>query len=149
MFLNDFFGKRKILTEGLGKTFKKNWRLSNQFTVYVPRTKAFRVFMSGWEADGVDYLMGDVMDPNSPCNANTKKFFKQRFFSIHNMLMRGCEDDEMGEMSNAYHYPTGLTPETFTITPQGGESHDPCPFSKYSLKERYYFTYTISLIGKK
>jgi hypothetical protein len=77
IFLNDFFGKRgKILTRGMGETFRKHWELSNQFTVYVPRSKTFRVFMSGWEADGIDYLMGDVLDPESPCDAPTKRFFK-------------------------------------------------------------------------
>jgi hypothetical protein len=150
IFLNDFYGRGgKILTRGMGETFQKRWTLSNNFTVYVPRTKTFRVFMSGWEADGVDFLMGDIMDPASPCNDTIKHFFKHRFFDIRNMLMRGCEDDEMGEMSNVYHYPTGLhKPETFTLAPTGGESHDPCPFSQYKLKDRYFFTYTISLVSK-
>jgi hypothetical protein len=63
------------------------------------------------------------------------------------MLLRGCEDDEMGEMSGMYHYPTGITPATFTLAPTGGMSSDPCPFSKYSLKDRYFFTYTLSLVN--
>ena len=148
IFLNDFHGKGgKILTRGMGKTFKKHWTLSNEFTVYVPRGRAFRVFMSGWEADGVDYLMGDLMNPYNGCDINSKKFFKKRFFSIKNMLMRGCEDDEMGEMSGVYHYPTGIIPTSYTISPQSGESHDPCPFSKYPLKDRYFLTYTLSLVN--
>ena len=147
IFLNDFLGKKgKVLTRGLGETFKKKWELNNQFTVYVPRAKTFRVFMSGWEADGVDYLMGELMDPASPCNRKTKHFLYTRFFSIKNMLLRGCEDDEMGEMSDVYHYPMGSTPDIITLSPKGGMSNDPCPFSKYSLKDRYFFTYTISQV---
>lgn len=147
IFVNDFLGKGgKILTRGLGETFKKHWTLSNEFTVYVPRTKTFRVFMSGWEADGVDFLMGELMDPASPCNKKTKHFLSTRFFSIQNMLLRGCEDDEMGEMSDVYRYPMGTIPTSFTLSPKGGQSNDPCPFSKYPLKDRYYFTYTISLV---
>lgn len=146
IFLNDFYGKDgRILSRGLGETFRKNWTLSNEFTIYVPRSKPFRVFMAGWEADGVDFLMGDVMDPFSPCDVNTKQFFKRRFFDIRNMLMRGCEDDEMGEMSNMHRFPTGSVPTSFTLTPPGGESHDPCPFSQYPLKNRYFLTYSIRL----
>lgn len=146
IFLNDFFGKGgKILTRGMGETFKKHWKLSNEFTIYVPRGRTFRVFMSGWEADGVDFLMGDIMDPASPCDLKTKHFFKQRFFSIRNMLLRGCEDDEMGEMSAVHHYPASTMLTSFTLSPAGGESHDPCPFSKYSLKDRYFFSYTVKL----
>jgi hypothetical protein len=146
IFLNDFFGKGgKILTRGMGETFKKHWKLSNEFTVYVPRHRTFRVFMSGWEADGVDYLMGDIMDPASPCDGQTKHFLRKRFFDIRNMLIKGCEDDEMGEMSAVYRYPTGIAPATFTLSPQDGQSNDPCPFSKYSLKDRYFLTYTVKL----
>ena len=146
IFLNDFFAKRgKILTHGMGETFRKRWELSNEFTVYLPRRKAFRVFMSGWEADGIDYLMGDVLDPESPCDAPTKRFFKKRFFDMGKMLMKGCEDDEMGEMSAVHRYPSGVTPVSFTISPTGGESHDPCPFSKYPLKNRYFLSYTVKL----
>jgi hypothetical protein len=60
------------------------------------------------------------------------------------MLMRGCEDDEMGEMSAVHHYPAGVTPVSYT-TSAIGESHDPCPFSKYPLKNRYFLSYTIRL----
>jgi len=146
IFLNDFFGKGgKVLSRGMGETFKRHWALTNEFTLYVPRSRAFRVFMSGWEADGVDFLMGKLMDPASPCDKKTKRFFKNSFFSIRNMLLRGCEDDELGEMSAVYHYPAGLAPTTFTLAPTVGMSTDPCPFSKYPLKDRYFFTYTVKL----
>lgn len=146
VFLNDFCGKGgKILTRGMGETFRKNWRLTNEFTVYVPRTTSFRVFMSGWEADGVDFLMGDIMDPFSPCDKETKKFLKHKFFDIGHMLMKGCEDDELGEMSQMHRYSGGAAPASFTITPPGGESHDPCPMSSYSLKNRYFLTYSVRL----
>ena len=148
IFLNDFHGKGgKILTRGLGKTFKKHWDLSNEFTLYVPRQKKFRVFMSGWEADGVDFLMGKLLDPNSGCDKKTKRFLKNSFFSFKDMLLRGCEDDELGEMGNLHSFPAGITPAKYTLSPQSGMSTDPCPFSKYPLKDRYFLSYEVRLIN--
>ena len=146
IFLNDFFGKGgKVLTRGMGETAKKHWDLSNSFTLYVPRGKKFRVYMAGWEADGVDYLMGDIMDPASPCDTKTKHYFKRKFFSISNMFFRGCEDDKFGEISNLYGYSSTLAEGGFcTLAPQNGKSEDPCPNSKYSLKDRYFFSYCIT-----
>lgn len=149
IFLNDFHGRHnKILTAGLGKTFKKHWKLNNQFTVYVPRKSSFRVYMSGWEADGVDFLMGTIINPATLCNNNTRKFFRKKFFSIKNMLLRGCEDDELAETSALQKYPAGISPTTITIAPTEGRNQDPCPFSKYPLKNRYFLTYTFSQVGK-
>ena len=150
VFINDFLAKKgKVMSRGLGETFRKRWTLPNEFTVYLPRSRAFRVYMTGWEADGVDYLMGELMDPASPCNRKTKFFLYTRFFSIRNMLLTGCEDDEMAEMGELYHYPMCLMPSTITISPKGGMSTDPCPFSKYPLKDRYFLTYTISQMKRK
>lgn len=148
IFMNDFFGKGgKILTRGMGETFKKRWNLSNAFTLYVPRGRTFRVFMSGWEADGVDFLMGKLLDPAAVCDKKTKRFFKKSFFNIRNMLLRGCEDDELGEMSAVYRYPIGIDPVLFTLAPMSGVSGDPCPFSKYPLKNRYFLSYTVKLVN--
>lgn len=147
IFLNDFFGKRgKILTRGMGKTFKKHWALSNEFTLYVPRTRTFRVYMAGWEADGVDFLMGKLLDPASVCDEKTRRFLKNSIFSFRNMFLRGCEDDELGEISDVHYYPTGIIPATFTLAPTRGMSNDPCPFSKYPLKDRYFLTYEVRLM---
>jgi hypothetical protein len=105
--------------------------------------------MAGWEADGADFLMGDVSDPGMECNRKTKRFFKTRLFSIKNMLLRGCLDDEMGQMGALHRYPVGADPTAFTISPQDGMNNDPCPFSTYPLKNRYFFTYTVKLLQNK
>jgi hypothetical protein len=75
----------------------------------------------------------------------TKRSLRDKFFDLGHMVIKGCEDDELGEMSNVHRYPTGSVPTSFTITPPGGESHDPCPFSKYPLKNRYFLTYSVRL----
>ena len=148
IFLNDFHGKKgKILTKGLGKTYFHKWALNNEFTVYVPRGKNFRVYMSGWEVDGIDLLAGDIMDSGSPCDKETKRFFKKRIFSIQNMFFKGCLDDEFGEIGNLHGYNTLGRTDHFTNSPHEGKNDDPCPFSKFDLKDRYFLSYTIEKIN--
>jgi len=148
IFLNDFHGKKgKILTKGLGKTYKHKWVLNNEFTLCVPRGKSFRVYMSGWEVDGIDLLSGDILDPGSPCDRKTKRFFKNRIFSIKNMLLKGCLDDEFGEISNLHSFDKLGRLDHFTNSPHEGKNDDPCPFSKYDLKDRYFLSYTIEKVN--
>ncbi len=147
IFLNDFHGKKgKILTKGLGKTYYHKWNLNNEFTVVVPRGKNFRVYMSGWEVDGIDLLAGDILDGGSPCDRKTKRFFKNRIFSIQNMLLKGCLDDEFGEISNLHSYDKLGSIDHFCNSPHEGKNDDPCPFSKFELKDRYFLSYTIEKV---
>ena len=100
--------------------------------------------MSGWEGDGVDFLMGNLLDPNSLCDRKTKHFLKRKFFSVKNMLFKGCEDDELSEISTLFSYNSAFENGGLcTFSPQSGISADPCPFSKYSFKDRYFFTYCV------
>ena len=148
IFVNDFYPKKgRILTKGLGKTRKHKWDMNNEFVVYVPRGKSFRVYMSGWENDGVDLLFGNLLDPSSPCNRKTKRFFKNSIFSFKNMLLKGCMDDEFGEISNLHSYDKLGRTDHFTNSPHSGENDDPCPFSKYPLKDRYFLSYTIEKLN--
>lgn len=148
IFLNDFHGKKgKILTKGMGKTRKHKWALDNEFTVYVPRGKSFRVYMAGWEVDGVDRLAGELLDPNSPCDRKTKRFIKDKLFSIRNMLLKGCLDDEYGAIVNLHSFDRLGRTDRFTNSPQSGRNEDPCPFSKFDLKDRYFLTYTIEKVN--
>lgn len=144
IFVNDFFGKKgKILSKGLGKTYKHKWTLNNEFTVYVPRGKNFRVFMGGWEVDGIDGLMGTLLDPSSPCNRKTKHFFKNNIFSFWHMWMKGCLDDNWGETSKLHNYNNLGKIDHIVNSPQSGVNDDPCPGSKYPLKDRVFLYYTI------
>lgn len=148
VFVNDFFAKKgKILTKGLGKTRKKKWELENEFVVYVPRGEKFRVLISGWEADGVDHLAGNLLDPRSTCDRKTKKFIKDRLFSFRNMLLKGCMDDQFGEISQLHSYDRLGRNDRFVNAPKEGYNEDPCPFSKYPLKDRYFISYSIEKIN--
>lgn len=147
IFLNDFYGKKgRVLSRGMGKTFKKDWTLNNEFTLYLPHDKNFRVYMAGWEVDGIDDLMGDLLNPYSDCDRKTKFNFKKKLFDIKHMLLAGCMDDEYGEISRL-HNSKGLSDTNFfTWSPKDGINDDPCPFSKYPLKDRYFLSYTINKI---
>jgi hypothetical protein len=148
IFINDFFPKKgKILSKGMGKTYKHRWNLNNEFTLYVPRGKSFRVFMSGWEDDGIDMLFGKLLDPASPCNRKTKRWFKNSVFSVKNMLFQGCMDDNFGETSKLYSYDRLGKVNQFSNSPQSGVNDDPCPGSRYPLKDRVFLSYTIEKIN--
>jgi hypothetical protein len=146
VLLNDFFSsKGKVLSRGLGKTTKRNWQLSNSFKVFVPDAKKFRVYAAGWEADGVDRLMGQVVDQCQPCTPKTKRFFKKKMINIA-MALGGCFDDRIGEATKL-HAPTDLLNYNyFKSAPTEGENEDVCPFSKHDLKDRYFINYTIESI---
>ena len=147
IFVNDFFPKKgKILTKGLGKTYKHHWTLNNEFIVCVPRGKSFRVNMSGWEVDGVDMLFGKLLDPGAPCNRKTKNTFKAESFTT-TMFARGCLDDNYGEITKLHNYNNLGKIDQFKNSPQTGINDDPCPFSKYPLKDRVFLTYTIEKIN--
>ncbi|MDB5281388.1 MAG: hypothetical protein JWO06_463 [Bacteroidota bacterium] len=147
IFVNDFFPKKgKILTKGLGKTYKHRWTLNNEFTVCVPRGKSFRVDMNGWEVDGVDMLTGKLLDPGSPCNRKTKALFKRSSFNF-TMFLRGCLDDDFGEISKLHSYDRLGKIDRFTNSPQSGMNDDPCPGSQYPLKDRYFLRYTIEKVN--
>jgi hypothetical protein len=39
-----------------------------------------------------------------------------------------------------------MDPVSFTLAPTVGVSSDPCPFSKYPLKNRYFLSYTVKTV---
>jgi hypothetical protein len=145
--VNDFFGKKgKVLSKGMGKTYRHKWNLNNEFMLYVPRGKNFRVFMNGWEVDGLDMLFGTLLDPGSPCNKKTKRWIKNVSFSLK-IFLKGCLDDSWGQTSKLHSYDKLGKTDKFTNSPQSGMNDDPCPFSKYPLKDRVFLSYTIEKVN--
>lgn len=145
IFLNEFLCKDdRVLTTGISNTRKKDFKLSNSFTLYVPADRKFRVQLNGWESDGVEYFMGDLINPYLPCTNKTRRLFKLKLFSFNRMLMPGCVNDEMGEISGLHTLQHLADDNLFTIGPKDGINDDPCPFSKYPLKDTYFLRYTIT-----
>jgi len=146
ILLNDFFPSHgKILSRGLGKTTKHKWELKNSFKLYVPDDKKFRVYAAGWEADGVDRLMGQATDQCQPCTPKTKRFFKRKMINLA-MAWGGCFDDRFGEATKLHAPKDLLDYNYFKSSPFEGVNEDVCPFSKYDLKDRYFLNYTIERV---
>jgi hypothetical protein len=72
---------------------------------------------------------------------------KDKLFSITHMLFRGCLDDQYGEISQLHSYDKLGRTNHFNNSPQEGMNEDPCPGSKYPLKDRYFLSYTIEKIN--
>ena len=146
VFLNDFFGKgNRILSAGLGKTRKKKWKMNISFLLSAQEQDRFRVMAYGYERDGVDLLMGNLLNPEADCEPRMKRYLKARMFSFGKMLMKGCMDDEFGA-AGALHgkMETGQVLR-FRMGPdeKQGKNEDPCPGSSFSLKDRFFLSYRI------
>ena len=129
----------------MGNTPKNTFELNNVFTIYVPDSSYFRVYAAGWDADGVDYFMGDIFNPYSSCNSRNKLYLKSKLFNINHMILSGCMDDKLGEISTI-HSPASLVQSNFfSSSPKDGMNDDPCPFSKFLLKNRYTLYYSIEM----
>ncbi|HXH19592.1 MAG TPA: hypothetical protein VNJ07_10970 [Chitinophagales bacterium] len=109
LFVNDFFGKKDILNGGLGKSYRKRWKLDFSFTVNVPEGVEFRVFAGGWECDGFEERMGSLSDPYLPCSPATKKALNRKLNIVSPLRFKGCLSDMIGEVHDFY------SPESLTV----------------------------------
>lgn len=144
IFLNEFVTKRKdILRAGLGKTIKRNWKIKKSFTVHVPENRSFRVYAGGWEADGVDKVMGYVVDQNSDCSTELKNRINDLMLDPTPVGYGGCEDDNMGE-AIILHRPVDLESlSSFTISGDGKEYKENCPLGNRTPVDFFRLEYSI------
>lgn len=144
IFLNEFVSKRKdILRAGLGKTIRRSWKIKKSFTVHVPEDRKFRVYVGGWEADGVDKVMGHIIDQNSDCTCELKNRLNDLMFDPTPVGYGGCEDDNMGE-SIIYHSPLELKSNTHFIISGDGKSYkENCPLGNRTPVDFHRLEYSI------
>lgn len=148
-FLNDTLGgKNDILNKKFGKTRKKKWDIGKSFIIHVPEGWRYRVMAKGWEADGVNKLFGQIMDHNSPCTKETRKFIHDQMMDWTPVGWGGCMDDFTG-MAESFHTAIDLkTPTSFEIRPQDGKNGDFCPGADYNLKDYFSLYYTVEKISE-
>ncbi len=143
LFLNDFADSEDILDDGIGKTWKRKIKINQEFTVYLPAGKQFRVHLGGWEADGVNDIFGRLMDQYSPCNAETRKWMMDNLDVISPLKLKGCLDDHIGEV-HAMHSATDIGDgQSYSVKSDGLKHKEICPFESGKQKNRFVLKYTI------
>lgn len=144
IFLNEFVSHTNdILRSGLGKTIKRNWKINKPFQIHVPQDRKFRIYVGGWEADGVDKVMGCIIDQNAECTTELKNRINDLMLDPTPVGYGGCEDDNMGE-SIIYHSNTDLTSKThFTISSDGKPYKENCPLGHRTPVDFHRLEYSI------
>jgi len=143
IFFNEFIEVDEILSNGIGKTNKKKWEINQEFIVHVRKGDSFRVHAGGWEADGIDQIMGTLMDPYSPCNSTTKEWVNKTMKVASPLRFNGCLDDHIGEV-HAMHYESDLGDGgNFNVLSDGRREIDFCPCNSGKQENIFELSYSI------
>ena len=144
MFLNEFVSNTTdILRAGLGRTIKRNWKINKSLTVHVPEDREFRVYVGGWEADGVDKVMGRIIDQYSDCTSEVKNRINDLMLDPTPVGYGGCEDDNMGEAIK-YHKASEIgTERSYTISGAGKSYKENCPLGRRTPVDFHRLEYSI------
>ena len=144
IFINEHVSNSKdILRHGFGKTIRKRWKINKSMTVHVPEDRSFRVYVGGWEADGVDKVMGHIVDQNSDCSHNVKARINDLMLDPSPVGYGGCEDDNMGE-SVMFHSPSDLREVgSYLSVGNGNPYKENCPFGNRTPVNFHQLEYSI------
>ncbi|MFC2176068.1 hypothetical protein ACFLR1_03770 [Bacteroidota bacterium] len=144
IFFNEFATKQKdVLRNGIGKTYRRTWKLGNTFTVHVPQDRKFRVYVGGWEGDGSEKILGYIIDQNSDCSQALKAEINDIMLDPTPMGLSGCEDDNIGE-AIMYHTPAALKDTTnFLIKGDGKPYQENCPVGQQVPVDFHRLQYSV------
>lgn len=141
-FINEWSPSEDILNKGWGKSCKRKWKFQISDTLWIHKDSLFRVQFSAWEADGVDKVMGELLNQNCDCEYITKKTLTKKLLNLK-LFFRGCKDDVLRE-GYQYHKASEIEgKQKFILFNEGELQDDPCPFGKFNPSKRLKFTYTI------
>lgn len=145
IFFNEFATEKKnILKNGVGKTYRRKWKIDNSFIVHVPEDRQFRVYVGGWEADGAEKIMGHIIDQYSECTTELKNRINDKMLDPTPMGYAGCEDDNFGE-AIMFHSPEQLiNARAFLIKGDGTPYKENCPFGKVNPVDFHRLEYSIT-----
>jgi hypothetical protein len=145
LFLNEFVSTNKdILRSGLGKTIRRNWKINKSLTVHVPVNRSFRVYTGGWEADGVDKVMGRIVDQYSDCSTDLKTRINDLMLDPTPVGYGGCEDDNIGEAIKFHSDAEIGDYSSFVISGNGKSYKENCPFGKRTPVDFHRLEYSIT-----
>jgi len=145
IFFNEFATDQKnILINGIGKTYRRKWKIDNTFVVHVPEDRQFRVYVGGWEGDGAEKIMGHIIDQYSECTTELKDRINDKMLDPTPMGYAGCEDDNFGE-AIMFHSPEQLiNASAFLIKGDGTPYKENCPFGKINPVDFHRLEYTVT-----
>ncbi|MBZ5637184.1 MAG: hypothetical protein LAO51_00355 [Acidobacteriia bacterium] len=94
-----------------------------QFTLVLPPGGKFRIHTDGWEADGINEVFGNLIDPNVACDCS----FQDQFNNLFGLgtYLSGGRDDPIGEVNHLFSCENadaelGSTHATFVREQAGG-----------------------------
>ncbi|MGB0368549.1 MAG: hypothetical protein ACPGD8_04040 [Flavobacteriales bacterium] len=144
IFFNEFATKKdNILKKGIGKTYRRKWKIDNSFTVHVPEDRKFRVYVGGWEADGAEKIMGHIIDQNSECTSALKNKINDLMLDPTPMGYAGCEDDNIGEAIMFHSGNMEGQPTHYLIKGDGKPYKENCPFGEHNPVDFHRLEYSI------
>ncbi len=143
LFYNEFIDVEQVLSDGIGSTKQREWVINKEFYVYVPENESFRVYVGGWEVDGIDLIMGSLMDPYSPCNSDVKEWINDMLRIASPLKFKGCLDDHIGEL-HAIHKSSELKKfNHFEGWSDGRDERDFCLCNTGKQNKIFKLDYTI------
>ncbi|MDC0303808.1 hypothetical protein OAL15_02230 [Flavobacteriales bacterium] len=144
IFFNEFAtNKKNVLKKGVGKTYRRKWKIKNSFTVHLPKDREFRVYAGGWEADGAEKVMGHIIDQFSDCTSNLKNRINDLMLDPSPMGYNGCEDDNFGE-AIMFHTASSISQKSSFLIKGDGESYrENCPFGKHVPVDFHRLEYSV------
>ncbi len=114
IFLNEFTynhnwqgGDGAIFMSGLGwgehESSGYSYNVNQTFNVYIPLTflgyRSFRIAVGGWEADGTDNIMGNIINEYSRDKEAISQFCADHLLEMHK---EGDDDDPVGDIDEMY-----------------------------------------------
>jgi hypothetical protein len=150
-FLNEIPRVSNILDEGVGDIEGgESFAINKPFLVSLPPgSETFRVHADGWEADGIDTVMGRLIDQNHACNSALASALNNIIFS-YSVGYHGCRDDPVGIVNRVYSAATAnaATGQVARAPSQGPVfTEDPCQVNTNPNND-YVLQYTISKINR-
>lgn len=147
LFLNEFLPGDDIFKSGWAHSYRKRWAVGQRIRVYVPEGTAFRVFAGGWEADGMDKIFGEILDPEAPCTDATRKALRKHLWPATPFGLKGCLDDVIG-IADDFPTPESLGEGgTYEVLSDGHpEKYDACPGAHQSPVGAFKLKYSVRRI---
>jgi len=148
LFYNEFIDVDNILTEGIGSTRKREWEINKEFFVNLPENESFRVHIGGWEVDGIDMIMGSLMDPYSECEPEIKKWIHDKIRIASPFKFNGCLDDHIGELHAIHKHSDLKEYNRFERWSDGRKEKDYCLCNTGKQEKIFKLDYSIELLNK-